>query len=587
LTLVVPLSSNAQLIYEKTYGGVWGDVGYDVQKTQDGGFIITGYSNSFFPGGVYLVKTDSLGDTLWTNTYDGRTGYSVQVTTDGGYIIAGRHYTNPNQGDVYLVKTDSLGATLWTRTYGGNASDNGFSVKQTSDEGYIVVGSMYINGGDQEEVYLIKTDPFGDTLWTRTIGAYNSTDVGRSILLTSDGGYFIAGYTEYLTAGGLDVYLLKTDSLGNTLWTKTYGGASYDYGYSAQKTTDGGYIIVGYTNSFGPPGVNVYLVKTDSLGDTLWTGTYGGNSSDIGRSVQQTVPDGVYVITGYTWTYGGDNHDYGYSILQTVSDGGFVIVGATSSFSSMPGYTDVYLIKTGPNVDLSGPIPISAVASDNVNPVPGIDNDDQVMITFDEPTDKPIIDVSNIDAVLTLSGGHTWLDGFGVIGDAEWNPVGDKLLINLSTNFGPPTVAVGDIITPDGVTIHDIWGNPCVTSVIITGSFNPVGVEENVGFGLPKDFLLSQNYPNPFYNSTLIRYSIPITHPGSKILPASPSGGHHVSLNIYDISGRLVETLVDEVKKTGVYQLPITSYQLPSNGVYFYRLTAGDFTSTKKLILLR
>jgi hypothetical protein len=145
---------------------------------------------------------------------------------------------------------------------------------------------------------------------------------------------------------------------------------------------------------------------------------------------------------------------------------------------------------------------------------------------------------------------------------------------------------VGDIITPDGVTIHDIWRNPCMTSVIITGSFNPVGIEEYEGFGMPKVFLLSQNYPNPFYNSTLIRYAIPIPNPASNNQEL-PIRANHVSLNIYDISGRLVETLVDEVKKPGVYQLPVTSYQLPSNGVYFYRIKAGDFTSTKKLILLR
>jgi hypothetical protein len=624
LTLVVPLSSNAQLDFEKTYGGFSNDYGYSVQQTSDGGYVIAGHTYSFGAryGDVYLIKIDSLGDTLWTRTFGDTArdrAYSVQQTLDGGYIIAGETYSfGPSWSSVYLIKTDSLGDTLWTNTIGGPQNNRAHSIQQTTDGGYIISGATGRFTSVLGDLYLVKTDSLGDTLWTRSYDR-SSWDDGWSVQQTSDGGYIVAGNTRD------DIFVVKTDSLGDSLWTKTYFSASWEHSYSIQQTSGGGYVIAGVTYSFGPPGANVYLIKTDPLGDTLWTKTYGGLSDDYGRSVLQTS-DGGYVVAGYTnsfgadssdvywfktdslgnilWTriYGGDHYDFGYSIQHT-SDGGFIIVGETRSFSSGTGYSDVYLIKTGPNVDLSGPIPISAVASDNVNPVPGIDNDDQVMITFDEPTDKPTIDVSNIDVVLTLSGGHTWLDGFGVIGGAEWNPVGDKLLISLSTNpvgdkllislstnFGPPTVAVGDVITPDGVTIHDIWGNPCVTSVIITGSFNPVGIEEIEGFGLPKVFLLSQNYPNPFYNSTLIRYAIPIPNPESKILPASPSGGHHVSLNIYDITGRLVETLVDEKQKPGIYQVEWDGARIGSvvrSGVYFYRLTAGDFTSTKKLILLR
>jgi hypothetical protein len=601
LTLVIPLSSNAQLDFEKTYGGFPNDFGYSVQQTSDGGYIIVGRTDSFGAGldDVYLIKTDSLGDTLWTKTYGGVMndfgGNSVQQTSDGGYIITGRTDSfGAGGGDVYLIKTDSLGDTLWTKTYGGVLDEHGFSVQQTvPDGGYIIGGKTQSFGAGEGDVYLIKTDSLGDTLWTKTYGGVND-DFGFSVQQTSDGGYIVAGGIN------TDVYLIKTDSLGDTLWTKTYGGIATDNGFSVQQTVpDGGYVIAGITYSFGPPGANVYLIKTDPLGDTLWTRTYGDLSDEGGRSVVQTS-DGGYVVAGYTYsfggvdsidvywfktdslgnilwtrTYGGDNHDIGHSIQQT-SDGGFIIAGETRSFSSGTGFSDVYLIKTNPNVDLSGPIPMSAVASDNVNPVPGIDNDDQVMITFDEPTHTPIIDASNIDAVLTLSGGHSWLDGFGVIGGTEWNPIGDKLLINLSTNFGSPTVAVGDIITPDGVTILDVWGNPSVTPVVITGSFDPQpGVEENEEFGLPKVFLLSQNYPNPFYNTTLIRYALPEI--SEKI---------RVRLSVYDITGRLVEILVIKEQEPGVYQLDWDAKDQAS-GIYFYRLQAGNFTDTKKFILLR
>jgi len=119
-------------------------------------------------------------------------------------------------------------------------------------------------------------DP-GDTLWTRTYGG-SSSDIGWSVQQTSDGGYIIAGYTESFGAGGYDVYLVKTNSSGNTLWTRTYGGTEGDYGYSVQQTSDGGYIIAGRTSSFGAGSYDVYLVRTDSYGDTLWTRSDGFRS---------------------------------------------------------------------------------------------------------------------------------------------------------------------------------------------------------------------------------------------------------------------------------------------------------------------
>lgn len=605
LTFVVPLSSNAQLDFEKTYGGSSDDYGYSVQQTSDGGYIIAGITYSFDVGrgDAYLIKTDSLGDTLWTRTYGGTArdlAYSVQQTQDGGYIIAGETYSfGPSWSSVYLIKTDFLGDTLWTKAIGGPQNNRAYSIQQTTDGGYIISGVTGWFSTVNGDLYLVKTDSLGDTLWTRSYDR-SSWDDGWSVQQTSDGGYIVAGNTRD------DIFVVKTDSLGDSLWTKTYFGTSWENSYSIQQTSDGGYVIAGITYSFGPPGGDVYLIKTNSSGDTLWTRNYGGFSNDGGRSVLQTA-DGGYVVAGYSYsfgvdstdvflfktdslgnilwsrTYGGDNHDIGYSIQHT-SDGGFIIVGETRSFSSGTGYADIYLIKTNPNVDLSGPILLSAVASDNVNPAPGIDNDDQVMITFDEPTDTPVIDASNIDDVLMLSGGHTWLDGFGVIGGTEWNPVGDRLLINLSTNFGSPTIAVGDTLIPDGITIHDIWGNPSVTPVVITGSFDPVGVEENVGFGLPKVFLLSQNYPNPFHTSTIIRYAIPVAIGNETLDPIL------VHLVVYDIMGRLVEILVDEVHKPGVYQVEWDGRIAESgvrNGIYFYRLQAGDFTDTKKLILLR
>jgi len=232
---------------------------------------------------------------IWQRTYGGADndyGYSVQQTLDGGYIVAGVAYSFGSSAQIYLIKTDSLGDTLWTKTYGGSADDLGMSVQQTTDGGYIIAGTTNSFGASRQ-VYLIKTDSLGDTLWTKTYGGVGN-DLGTSVQQTTDRGYVIAGTTNSF-GNSTQVYLIKTDSLGDTLWTKTYGGTIYDRGYSVQQTQDRGYIIGGEGNS-SVDHDPIYLIKTDSLGDTLWTRTYCA-TFDEGRSVQQTQ-DGGYIIAG-------------------------------------------------------------------------------------------------------------------------------------------------------------------------------------------------------------------------------------------------------------------------------------------------
>ncbi|MCG2676856.1 hypothetical protein L6304_06800, partial [bacterium] len=143
--------------------------------------------------------------------------------------------------------------TLWTKTYGGKGFDEGSSVQQTSDGGYIIAGCTGSFAGRWLDVYLVRTDANGNALWTKTYGG-KDIDGGSSVQQTSDGGYIIAGYTESFGAGGQDVYLIRTDANGNALWTKTYGGKDNDGGSSVQQTSDGGYIIAGCTGSFGAGG---------------------------------------------------------------------------------------------------------------------------------------------------------------------------------------------------------------------------------------------------------------------------------------------------------------------------------------------
>lgn len=197
-----------------------------------------------------------------------------------------------------LIRT-AFGAT-WEKILGGDETDIGYSVQQTTDGGYIIAGETYSFGVAVSDVYLIKTDATGEEVWSKTFGS-TRYDRGKCVRQTTDGGYIVAGSMEP-SGPGTDVYLIKTDANGDEIWSKTFGGGDYDYGESVQQTDDGGYVIVGYTQSFGAGNADVYLIKTDANGDEIWSKTFGGSGYDVGYSIIQTDNSG-YIIVGRG--YGG------------------------------------------------------------------------------------------------------------------------------------------------------------------------------------------------------------------------------------------------------------------------------------------
>jgi outer membrane protein assembly factor BamB len=253
----------------------------------------------------------------WNKTYGGNgwdNGISVQQTSDGGYIIAGStNSSGAGDTDVWLIKTNALGNEQWNKTFGGSGRDYGYSVQQTSDKGYIIAGSTRSYGAGDTDVWLIKTNASGVEQWNKTFGG-SEWDYGNSVQQTSDKGYIITGSTKSYGAGDGDVWLIKTNSLGNEQWNMTFGGIERDFGLSVQKTSDNGYIISGCTNSSGAGDSDVWLIKTNASGTEQWNKTFGGIERDEGQTAQQT------------------------------SDGGFIIAGSTSSFSA--GGMDIWLIKT-------------------------------------------------------------------------------------------------------------------------------------------------------------------------------------------------------------------------------------------------
>ena len=250
-------------------GLIWNGVGYTVQQTSDSGYIIVGETSSCLSdiatSDVWLIKMDSKGSEEWDRTFSKsgvNKGYSVQQTSDGGYIITGMEGPFFGIYDVLLIKTDSEGNEEWNRTFGGWCDTCGRSVQQTSDGGYIIAGWVYpyLFGIGSKDVLLIKTDSKGNEEWNRTFGG-SDHDCGYSVQQTSDGGYIITGYTNSSGAGESDVLLIKTDSHGNKEWAMTIGGSNLDKGYSVEQTSDGGHIIVGETYSSGTGDGDVWLIK--------------------------------------------------------------------------------------------------------------------------------------------------------------------------------------------------------------------------------------------------------------------------------------------------------------------------------------
>jgi len=223
-------------------------------------------------------------DTVWTKTFGGISqdvGFSVIETSDGGFVVTGTAAY-----DVGLLKTDSNGNLLWLKTFGGAGMDVGTSVKQTADGGYIVVAYTSSFGAGSIDVWLIKTEANGIQQWAKTFGGI-APDYGFSVEQTPDGGFIIAGGTESFGAGMNDVWLIKTDANGNQQWAKTYGGTGDDYGSSLELTLDGGYVVTGYQESFSNGGFDVGFLKTDSNGNLLWLKNFGGPEYDCGMQLKK------------------------------------------------------------------------------------------------------------------------------------------------------------------------------------------------------------------------------------------------------------------------------------------------------------
>jgi hypothetical protein len=370
---IYPKSSSVSA-WEKVIGGFSNDMAYSIIQSSDGGYVVAGSTESFGAGGrdFYVVKLDSVGNIVWSKTIGGSDWdepYSIIQSSDGGYVVAGLTLSfGAGNSDMYVVKLDSGGNVQWTKTIGGSDSDFANSIIQSSDGGYAVAGYTWSFGAGGYDMYVVKLDSEGNVQWAKTIGG-SSYDAAKSITQSSDGGYVVAGLTNSFGAGGYNMYVVKLDSSGNVVWAKTIGRSNQDEAVSIIGSSDGGYVVAGNTWSFGAGYYDFYVVKLDSAGNVVWTKTIGGSYWDFASSIIQSS-DGGYIVAGRTgsfgagggdfyvvkldsvgnivWskTIGGSGRDEPYSIIQS-SDGGYVVAGLTLSFGA--GYYDFYVVKLAPD----------------------------------------------------------------------------------------------------------------------------------------------------------------------------------------------------------------------------------------------
>ncbi len=390
ISLILSHFLSAQVTFNNSFGGLLDERGYCVIQSNDGGYLVCGYTSSYGSGSsdIYIIKTDQYGDTLWTMTYGGQAGdiaRSVIQNKNNEYIVCGHTSNNP-----FLLCINEEGDIIWSKEYVTPNIERGRSVIETIDSGYLITGATSSSTG---AVLLIKTNSEGDTLWTKT--DFGISGGGRQSIQTNDNGFITMGVITSNPGFVVSIYLVKTDDLGNTIWTTVIVEDYYTEGASITKTDDNGFLIVGSCSDGGLyPIHDIYLVQIDNNGSVLWDKTYGLLSENERANCVQITNDNGFIITGYRSSndllliktdVNGDDiwtryfNGKGEFVSQT-DDNGFIITGAIPESNYI---YDVCLIKTDEAGILTSTIEI--FKSDQIKIYPNPTDD---FITIEYPNSK-------------------------------------------------------------------------------------------------------------------------------------------------------------------------------------------------------
>ncbi len=322
--LSVPLTgADLNPFWARHYGEDREEIMYKIREMPDGGFLCVGYkvARSGFGKDVYIVRTDYDGRFMWEREYgakDNDYGYDIIRARDGNFLIVGSTKTSSSYDrDIYMVKIDVNGNLIWEKEVRAPGYDEGYSVVRDTTGDMFIAGSNKLTAFHMGDASLTKTDPNGNLLWRRIYERYLE-DEARSLIMTPDGGFILAGSSQSYGNERNDVFLLGTDSQGNFLWNKTYGGDGDDSANQIIACTDGNYLIVGSSDSYTNGESDIYLLKVDPAGNLLWEGIYGGDSDDFGNALMEDK-EGNILVTGTTFSYGAGSSDA--FVLKTTATG--------------------------------------------------------------------------------------------------------------------------------------------------------------------------------------------------------------------------------------------------------------------------
>lgn len=569
---IVRVDESGDSLWSKTYGGAGWDEIYSVDPTDDGGFILGGYTGSFGMGAFdfWLIKTDANGDTTWTRTFgysnDGEFATSVLQVSDGGYLISGfKGNFTPTNTYFWIVRTDAAGDSIWSAR---PALGECFAMRETRDGGIVLIGID--QEGDGGDARVIKLDGSGNTVWMRDIGG-DFEDLGSVIEQTHDGGYICAGYTRSWGAGTRDVWVFKLDADGDSLWSTTIGGADFESCSSIQQLADGSYLLAGGTQSFGSGMYDFYLIQMEQEWPEPPLIVYPpelefgirpiGVESDMSVLIRNTTTMPIMLVEAVTELEAFSAVDFTPGYLDP-GDSTEITVRfyPTASFD----YYDTLTVVT-PLSSFLLRVPLHGVGAEFHVYIPYTSINMSTSHGESDTAIVPLINDGEVDAIIYAAYFTAHEDVFSVSPLSAFLPAGNQQEFEVVFN---PTVI--DTYNSNLCFVHNIPPDSEICIPVI-GEIETSHADDQTE-GLPNDYFLAEAYPNPFNPSTTIEFGLP---------QASP-----VTLTVFDLTGRLVETIVQQQLPAGRHSVSFNGHNL-SSGIYFYTLSAGSYSACQKMILLK
>jgi hypothetical protein len=522
--------------------------------------------------GVVFSTVDGFGQNTWLKTYGGYGGKSIISTSDGGFVLTGSIYLRTGgevNGDIFVMKINSVGDIVWKSIFGGSKNESGYSITTSSDGGFVLTGLFESNDGDfngikkgsiyDYDIFVIKLNSNGNIEWKKTFGG-SRMDWGYSITTTSDGGFVLTGFTvsndgdfNGIRKGSYDedIFVLKINSVGDIVWKSTFGGSNYEEGSSITTTSDGGFVLTGFTESTdgdfngimkGSNWDDIFVLKLNSVGNIVWKKTFGGSDRDFGYSITTTL-DGGFVLTGFTNSPDGDfngmNKGYGDIFVIKLNSNGEMLWKSTfgGSFgeegSSITTTSDGGFVLTGQTDSYDGDFK-------------GMQRDSNVVFVI------RLNSIGNIVWKKTFGGSRyeegssitTTLDGgFVLTGQSKSND-GDFSSLNKGVN---------------GVFVMKLDSNGNLDNTTSINEFNETTTTLSI-------------HPNPFHNSTTVSYKV-----------ETPS---NVRIELLNTLGQIIEVLREDYIDIGTYQLPLNVSTL-SSGMYSVRMISGSMNEVVPVCVVR